>query len=59
MHHIIIYTCLDVVVPYLDMSWDCDNPPDSVPDSVQGCRDTSVIAGWAVGGSVSGKLGIV
>ncbi|XP_062516134.1 DBH-like monooxygenase protein 1 homolog [Corticium candelabrum] len=51
VHHIIIYTCLDVVVPYLDMSWDCDNPPDSVPDSVQGCRDTSVIAGWAVGGS--------
>ncbi|XP_062515714.1 DBH-like monooxygenase protein 1 [Corticium candelabrum] len=51
VHHILIYTCHDAVSPYLDMSWDCDNPPDSVPGSVRGCRGMSQIAVWAVGGA--------
>ncbi|XP_062515676.1 DBH-like monooxygenase protein 1 homolog [Corticium candelabrum] len=51
VHHILIYTCFDVIAPYLNISWDCDNPPDFLPDLVQACRGTAQIAAWAVGGA--------
>ncbi|XP_062515118.1 DBH-like monooxygenase protein 1 homolog [Corticium candelabrum] len=51
VHHILIYTCHDSVAPYLNVSWDCDNPPASIPGDVRGCRGTAQIAAWAVGGA--------
>ena len=55
VHHILIYTCHDSVAPYLNVSWDCDNPPASIPRDVRGCRGSAQIAAWAVGGVVSSK----
>ncbi|XP_062515119.1 DBH-like monooxygenase protein 1 homolog [Corticium candelabrum] len=50
VHHILIYTCHDSVASYLNVSWDCDNPPASIPRDVRGCRGSAQIAAWAVGG---------
>ncbi|XP_062505059.1 DBH-like monooxygenase protein 1 homolog [Corticium candelabrum] len=50
VHHILLYQCTDVIRPFLDMSWDCDNPSASIPSVVRACRRSSQIAAWAVGG---------
>ncbi|XP_062515121.1 DBH-like monooxygenase protein 1 homolog isoform X2 [Corticium candelabrum] len=51
VHHILIYKCHDGVDSYLTMSWDCDNPPNFIPESIQECRESAQIAAWAVGGA--------
>ena len=53
VHHILIYTCHAGLDPFLNTSWDCLEPPDSIPSSIQACRVTAQIAAWAIGGLVS------
>ena len=59
VHHILIYKCHDGVDSYLTMSWDCDNPPNFIPESIQECRESAQIAAWAVGGAVSISKNII
>ncbi len=53
VHHILIYTCHAGLDPFLNTSWDCLEPHDSIPSSIQACRVTAQIAAWAIGGLVS------
>ena len=55
VHHILIYTCHAGLDPYLDTSWDCFDSPNSIPLSIQACILSAEIAGWAIGGLVSGE----
>ncbi|XP_062515545.1 DBH-like monooxygenase protein 1 homolog [Corticium candelabrum] len=51
VHHIVIYSCHEGLTSHLNTSWECNDPLESVPDSIRRCRGASQIAAWAVGGA--------